>query len=366
MYLAVGTLYSTMLGRLVVLLFAAQSLAEVVNLDESNFDATVTSNKLVFVNFYADWCRFSQMLTPSFAEAAEKIEQEFPQGVKLGRVDADAQQGLAGRFHISKYPTLKLFRNGQVMKREYRGQRSPDAFFEYIKGEMREAVRVFTSDDHLNSMIEKQSAIGYFNSKDSSAFSTFEKASSSLKDECPFFAGVGSALTGEQGERIFLRTPGSPDGARYEGDLTNYDELLKWASHQCVPLVREITFANAEALTEEGLPFLILFHDPNDQHSVEVFTDQVKKDLLPDRSSINFIHADGLQFSHPLHHLGKVGQLSFSSSFFSFFFFAGLHLQAPPFSQRVSQDKQRGPQDQNIPKRTTPQVHSTEYSNLFH
>ena len=31
----------------------------------------------------------------------------------------------------------------------------------------------------------------------------------------------------------------------------------------CSPLVREITFENGEALTEEGLPFLILFYDPN-------------------------------------------------------------------------------------------------------
>jgi endoplasmic reticulum resident protein 44 len=29
------------------------------------------------------------------------------------------------------------------------------------------------------------------------------------------------------------------------------------------PMVREITFQNGEALTEEGLPFLILFYDPN-------------------------------------------------------------------------------------------------------
>jgi endoplasmic reticulum resident protein 44 len=28
-------------------------------------------------------------------------------------------------------------------------------------------------------------------------------------------------------------------------------------------MVREITFENGEELTEEGLPFLILFYDPN-------------------------------------------------------------------------------------------------------
>jgi hypothetical protein len=35
------------------------------------------------------------------------------------------------------------------------------------------------------------------------------------------------------------------------------------AQELCSPMVREITFENGEELTEEGLPFLILFYDPN-------------------------------------------------------------------------------------------------------
>jgi hypothetical protein len=38
----------------------------------------------------------------------------------------------------------------------------------------------------------------------------------------------------------------------------SYDEFSIWAADKCTPLVREITFENAEELTEEGLPFLIL------------------------------------------------------------------------------------------------------------
>ncbi|KAL0171965.1 hypothetical protein M9458_032276, partial [Cirrhinus mrigala] len=32
-----------------------------------------------------------------------------------------------------KYPTLKLFRNGMMMKREYRGQRSVTAIADFIR-----------------------------------------------------------------------------------------------------------------------------------------------------------------------------------------------------------------------------------------
>ena len=30
------------------------------------------------LNFYADWCRFSQMLRPIFDKAADALSQEFP------------------------------------------------------------------------------------------------------------------------------------------------------------------------------------------------------------------------------------------------------------------------------------------------
>lgn len=44
----------------------------------------------------------------------------------------------------------------------------------------------------------------------------------------------------------------------------------------CNPLVREITFENGEELTEEGLPFLLLFYDPDDHSPVDDFTNVIK------------------------------------------------------------------------------------------
>jgi len=70
-------------------------------------------------------------------------------------------------------------------------------------------------------------------------------------------------------------------------------------------MVREITFENAEELTEEGLPFLIFFHDPKDTESVKRFNALVANELIVKKQSINFLTADGKKFAHPLHHLGK-------------------------------------------------------------
>ena len=42
------------------------------------FVLILASNELVFVNFYADWCRFSQMLQPIFDDTAKKVKELFP------------------------------------------------------------------------------------------------------------------------------------------------------------------------------------------------------------------------------------------------------------------------------------------------
>lgn len=91
----------------------------------------------------------------------------------------------------------------------------------------------------------------------------------------------------------------------YPGLLHSYDELSTWSTDKCIPLVREITFENAEELTEEGLPFVILFYASGDKESIDLFTKIVQTDVFSESGNVNFLIADGVQFAHPLHHLGK-------------------------------------------------------------
>ena len=48
--------------------------------------------------------------------------------VRMGRIDCDAQPELAQKYRISKYPTIRIFRYGIEMKKEYRGNRNPEDF----------------------------------------------------------------------------------------------------------------------------------------------------------------------------------------------------------------------------------------------
>lgn len=99
---------------------------------------------------------------------------------------------VAARFHISKYPTLKVIRNGQPTKREYRGQRSVEAFQEFIRKQLEDPIREFFDLRELNELDDKKRMIiGYFDRKDIPEYELFRKVATNLKDDCQFHVGFG-------------------------------------------------------------------------------------------------------------------------------------------------------------------------------
>lgn len=76
---------------------------------------------MLFVAFCADWCPFSRRLKPIFQEAAEKWHATNPgSSVVWGVVDSDSQPDLTTRYGVEKYPTMKVFINGELGRYEYR------------------------------------------------------------------------------------------------------------------------------------------------------------------------------------------------------------------------------------------------------
>ncbi|XP_055712554.1 endoplasmic reticulum resident protein 44 [Phlebotomus papatasi] len=285
-----------------------------VQLKSDNLDMTLASNELVFINFYAEWCRFSNILQPIFDEAADEVHKQFPDAGKvvMGKVDCDKENSVATRFHITKYPTLKVIRNGQPMKREYRGQRSVEAFTEFIRKQMEDPIKEFKTLkdlEHLDS--KKRIIIGYFDRRDMPEYNIFRRVATNMKEDCQFHVGFGDSVAQMHppGNPIVVFRPdvavSNENDETYTGKMNSFDEMNIWVQEKCVPLVREITFENAEELTEEGLPFLILFHATDDTDIIKDFKTIVETQLISEKQNVNFLVADGKRFAHPLHHLGK-------------------------------------------------------------
>jgi thioredoxin 1 len=86
-----------------------------LEVNDSNFDEVVLkSDKLVMVDFWAEWCGPCRMIEP----AVEEISKEFAGKVVVTKCDVDNSIGVAAKFGIRNIPTVLFFKNGEVADKQ--------------------------------------------------------------------------------------------------------------------------------------------------------------------------------------------------------------------------------------------------------
>ncbi|MDB5799827.1 MAG: trxC2 [Rhodocyclales bacterium] len=84
-----------------------------LEITEDNFNETIEKNAIVILDFWAAWCGPCKSFAPTFEAASEKH-----QDIVFGKIDTEAQQGLAGAFDIRSIPTLMILRDQIMIFRE--------------------------------------------------------------------------------------------------------------------------------------------------------------------------------------------------------------------------------------------------------
>jgi thioredoxin 1 len=87
--------------------------SEPVTLTDENFDDFVSSNKLVVVDFWAEWCMPCRMLAP----VIEELAKEYAGKIVFGKLNVDENPMTTAKFGIMGIPTLIIFKNGQPVDR---------------------------------------------------------------------------------------------------------------------------------------------------------------------------------------------------------------------------------------------------------
>jgi len=82
----------------------------VIELSSHDFDKEKIKNKLLLVDFWAEWCGPCKSMHPIFTRMAKKYKS-----VRFARVNVDNAQDIAMRYGVQSIPTFIMFKNGEVV-----------------------------------------------------------------------------------------------------------------------------------------------------------------------------------------------------------------------------------------------------------
>ena len=84
-------------------------MATIVITKDNFEELVIKSDKVVLLDFYADWCGPCKMIAPTVHAIAEEHEEYL-----VGKVNVDDDPEIAQAFDIVSIPTLVVMKDGKV------------------------------------------------------------------------------------------------------------------------------------------------------------------------------------------------------------------------------------------------------------
>ena len=85
----------------------------VSEIQDSDFEALLSNNTLVIVDFMVSWCGPCRKV----ARFMDRLAEEFAGQVTIVKMDTEKNREIPTQFEVSRLPEVLLFKNGEVVER---------------------------------------------------------------------------------------------------------------------------------------------------------------------------------------------------------------------------------------------------------
>ncbi|CAM4969306.1 unnamed protein product [Rotaria socialis] len=157
-------MHSILFITLFISLIALSRASDVLVFTDSNFDTNAKQHDILLAEFYAPWCGHCKRLAPEYEKAATALAKNDPP-VALAKVDCTVETKTCEKYGVSGYPTLKIFKNGQILE-DYNGPREADGIVAKMRSKAGPSYRVLGTLADYEKYLEYDgySVVGYLES----------------------------------------------------------------------------------------------------------------------------------------------------------------------------------------------------------
>lgn len=226
-----------------------------VPLNAESFQKLVTTTQdSWFIKFYAPWCPHCQALAPNWQQMAKENKDTL----NVGEVNCDMEARLCQDARVNSYPTIYFFRGGQRV--EYTGLRGLGDLLSYTSKAVGPGSTIEDVDASTFKELEETEEVlflyFYDEATTSEDFKSMERLTLSLVGHARIVKTSSAALAERFKISTWPRLLVVRDGrANYYNalapkDMRDFRQVLSWMQTVWLPIVPELTAANAREIMD--------------------------------------------------------------------------------------------------------------------